>query len=207
MCLPTPVLKPFARLTSTWLESWHPDRFQSDERLRKVAGEHLREVNDAYAILKTRRPPEKQRPQPEQSSTGPRSTSSQGRATVAEDPPSARPDSGRPPAGSPSWPPSPALRHNSSLTLVSRFISNNGGACRSGDCGLGSAVHGGVSISEPATCSEPEHHLDFALPAQNPQSHANYRSAQRGCRGSGDYGQLGKRGWHRSLETGASERP
>jgi curved DNA-binding protein CbpA len=28
---------------------WHPDRFQSDERLRKIAEEHLCEVNAAYA--------------------------------------------------------------------------------------------------------------------------------------------------------------
>jgi hypothetical protein len=31
---------------------WHPDRFQGDERLRRIAEEHLREFNEAYAFLK-----------------------------------------------------------------------------------------------------------------------------------------------------------
>jgi hypothetical protein len=100
---------------------WHPDRFHSDERLRKIAGEHLREVNVAYAALKNHRPPQSQRPRPEQASAGPLFTSSQGSATGAEDPSPSRTDAGRPP----SWSPSPTLRHNSSLTLVLRFISNN----------------------------------------------------------------------------------
>jgi len=31
---------------------WHPDRFQSDARLRQIAGDNLRKINDAYAALK-----------------------------------------------------------------------------------------------------------------------------------------------------------
>jgi hypothetical protein len=31
---------------------WHPDRFQSDARLRQVAEDNLRKINDAYAALK-----------------------------------------------------------------------------------------------------------------------------------------------------------
>jgi len=31
---------------------WHPDRFQSDARLRQVADDNLRKINDAYAVLK-----------------------------------------------------------------------------------------------------------------------------------------------------------
>ena len=31
---------------------WHPDRFQSDERLRRVAEEHLRQINQAYTDLR-----------------------------------------------------------------------------------------------------------------------------------------------------------
>src|SRR5664279_5225340 len=49
---------------------WHPDRFQTDERLRKVAGDHLREVNEAYEALKNYRPPERTCPRPEEASTG-----------------------------------------------------------------------------------------------------------------------------------------
>jgi hypothetical protein len=33
---------------------WHPDRFQSDERLRQIAQDNLRKINDAYAALKDR---------------------------------------------------------------------------------------------------------------------------------------------------------
>ena len=31
---------------------WHPDRFQSDARLRQIAEDNLRKINDAYAALK-----------------------------------------------------------------------------------------------------------------------------------------------------------
>lgn len=36
---------------------WHPDRFQSDERLRKIAEDRFREVNQAYEVLRKYRPP------------------------------------------------------------------------------------------------------------------------------------------------------
>jgi DnaJ domain len=35
---------------------WHPDRFQSDERLRRIAEEHFQQVAEAYAGLKNWRP-------------------------------------------------------------------------------------------------------------------------------------------------------
>src|SRR3954468_2819808 len=34
---------------------WHPDRFQSDSRLRQIAQEHLCEINEAYTQLKSYR--------------------------------------------------------------------------------------------------------------------------------------------------------
>jgi hypothetical protein len=89
---------------------WHPDRFQSDERLRQIAQDHFREVTEAYAVLKNRG-----RPEP---------ASRRDRATVAEEPPPARPDSGRPPEWTSSRARWPAFRRASSLALVSRFISN-----------------------------------------------------------------------------------
>jgi hypothetical protein len=36
---------------------WHPDRFQSDSRLRQIAEEHLCQINLAYSELKNYRPP------------------------------------------------------------------------------------------------------------------------------------------------------
>ena len=102
---------------------WHPDRFQSDERLRKVAEEHLREVNEAYAVLKNHRPPEG-RPRSEQASGGASSASRQDSSSAVEDPPPASPNPGWPPGGSRSWTPAPALRRTSSLALVSRIVSN-----------------------------------------------------------------------------------
>ena len=32
---------------------WHPDRFQADSRLQKIAEERLREINEAYAFLRS----------------------------------------------------------------------------------------------------------------------------------------------------------
>ena len=54
---------------------WHPDRFQSDPRLRLRAQEQLRQINEAYAVLKDRRPPVNGgRPAPEQAAPPPRPT-------------------------------------------------------------------------------------------------------------------------------------
>ena len=88
---------------------WHPDRFQSDERLRQIAQDHFCEVNEAFAVLKRRGQPE---------------PASNGGASVAEDPPPARPDSGRPPKWTSSRTQWPAFRRPRSLALVSRFVSN-----------------------------------------------------------------------------------
>ena len=96
---------------------WHPDRFQADERLRLIAQDHFREVNEAYAVFKNRG-------RPEPASNGARSADTQGGATVAEDPPPVRPDSGRPPKWTSSRTQWPAFRRPSSLALVSRFVSN-----------------------------------------------------------------------------------
>ena len=103
---------------------WHPDRFQADERLRKIAGDHLREVNEAYEVLKKYRSPERPYPRSEQASAGSRSASSPGSATAAEDPSPTRPDLGRPLRGNSSWAPPPTFRRTSSPALVSRFTSN-----------------------------------------------------------------------------------
>ncbi len=53
---------------------WHPDRFHSDERLRKIAEKHLQDVNEAYAALRNHQPPESRKaeaPPPEQPASGP----------------------------------------------------------------------------------------------------------------------------------------
>ena len=103
---------------------WHPDRFQSDERLRQIAQDHLREVNEAYAVLKNHRRPERQHTRPEPASADPRSAGTQGSAAAGEDPPPMRPDSGRPPGWSSPRTPPPAFRRASSLAFVPRFISH-----------------------------------------------------------------------------------
>jgi hypothetical protein len=87
---------------------WHPDRFQSDERLRQIAQDHFCEVNEAYAVLRRRGQPE---------------PASCGGATVTDDPPPVRPDPGRPPKWTSSRTQWPAFRRPSSLAL-SRFVSN-----------------------------------------------------------------------------------
>ena len=102
---------------------WHPDRFQTDERLRQVAGDHLREVNEAYEALKNYRPPERPCSRSEEASAS-GSARSQGSATEAGDPSPARPDPGRPPGWSSSWTPPPSFRRTSSVALVPRFVSN-----------------------------------------------------------------------------------
>ncbi len=39
------------------VQIWHPDRFQSDSRLRKRAENQLRKINEAYRVLKRRQSP------------------------------------------------------------------------------------------------------------------------------------------------------
>jgi hypothetical protein len=63
---------------------WHPDRFQSDDRLRQIADQNLRDINRAFDGLKGYRP--------------------------AAAPPSQDPFSPPPPAGSPPAAPTPPLR-------------------------------------------------------------------------------------------------
>jgi len=67
---------------------WHPDRFQSDEHLRRIAEKHFQEVNRAYTTLKNCRP----------------APAAAGTATAAamEEPPGAPPE--------PAWAPPPAFR-------------------------------------------------------------------------------------------------
>jgi hypothetical protein len=107
---------------------WHPDRFQSDERLRKITEDHLREVNEAYVALKNDRRPESRqgpaRPRPAQTRASSHSTTSRGSAAAVEDPPTARPDSGPPPGWTSSWTPAPSFRRPGFLVRVSRSISN-----------------------------------------------------------------------------------
>ena len=64
---------------------WHPDRFQSDERLRRIAEQHFQQISNAYTTLKSGRP-DRVAPDP------PR-----GRATATEDPPSPPPRPASPP--------------------------------------------------------------------------------------------------------------
>src|SRR5271157_418244 len=76
---------------------WHPDRFQSDEHLRRIAEEHFQEVNRAYTALKNYRPAS--------AAAGAARTAGKANATATatEEPPGAPPE--------PAWgPPPPAFR-------------------------------------------------------------------------------------------------
>ena len=75
---------------------WHPDRFQSDERLRQIAQNNLRQINDAYAALKnghttaSSHGPSQSRPA--EARAGANSAAGQSAATATEDdPPQAAP--------------------------------------------------------------------------------------------------------------------
>jgi len=43
---------------------WHPDRFGDDEKLRRRADEKLKQINQAYELLKNRRPSSRRRSEP-----------------------------------------------------------------------------------------------------------------------------------------------
>jgi hypothetical protein len=73
---------------------WHPDRFQSDERLRRIAEKHFQEVNAAYTTLKN------YRPAPAAASGA--STAGHATAAATAEPPCAPPE--------PAWAPPPAVR-------------------------------------------------------------------------------------------------
>jgi hypothetical protein len=73
---------------------WHPDRFQSDERLRRIAEMHFQEVNGAYTTLKNYRPAP--------AAAGAASSAGNATATAMEEPPCAPPE--------PAWAPPPAFR-------------------------------------------------------------------------------------------------
>ncbi|MEO8373092.1 MAG: J domain-containing protein [Candidatus Solibacter sp.] len=96
---------------------WHPDRFQSDERLREIAGEHLREINDAFAVLKDRGSPGMP-PRQEQANGGGRAAGGQASATATEEPVRTRPEPGRNPTWSSSWAPSPRFGYSRSISLL-----------------------------------------------------------------------------------------
>src|ERR1700687_5145564 len=54
-----------AEIESTYLtlvKVWHPDRFQSDQKLRRAAEEKLKEINAAHEYLNSGPPVEKARP-------------------------------------------------------------------------------------------------------------------------------------------------
>ena len=73
---------------------WHPDRFQSDEHLRRIAEKHFQEVNRAYTTLKNYRPAP--------AAAGAARTAGNATATATEEPPYAPPE--------PAWSPPPAFR-------------------------------------------------------------------------------------------------
>jgi len=75
---------------------WHPDRFQSDARLRRIAEEHFKQVNHAYTTLKNGRP----------SQTATSATRTAGAATTMADPP--HPPH---PPPEPAWTPPPFRNH------------------------------------------------------------------------------------------------
>jgi hypothetical protein len=75
---------------------WHPDRFQADERLRRIAEEHLQQVNQAYAALKNRGPFEAAAGA---ARTGAQRSTGTASAAATEDPPYA------PPKPQPAWTP------------------------------------------------------------------------------------------------------
>jgi hypothetical protein len=103
---------------------WHPDRFQSDERLRKIAGEHLREINEAYAVMKNHRGGERGTDSRwAQDSDGFRPATSGETAAAAGNPPPAQPDLGQPSPWT-YWSPQPSVRRPAYLALLSRHISN-----------------------------------------------------------------------------------
>ncbi len=72
---------------------WHPDRFQSDEHLRRIAERHFQEVTRAYATLKNHRPAP--------AAAGAARTAGNAAATAMEDPPY---------APEPAWAPPSAFR-------------------------------------------------------------------------------------------------
>ncbi|MGA3019070.1 MAG: DnaJ domain-containing protein [Bryobacteraceae bacterium] len=73
---------------------WHPDRFQSDDHLRRIAEEHFQEVNRAYTTLKNYRPAP--------AASGAARTAGNATATATEEPQYAPPE--------PAWSPPPAFR-------------------------------------------------------------------------------------------------
>lgn len=88
---------------------WHPDRFQSDEHLRRIAEKRLQEINGAYATLKNYRPaPAAASAASTASAAGAASTAStasaagNATATATAEPPCAPPE--------PAWTPPPAFR-------------------------------------------------------------------------------------------------
>ena len=68
---------------------WHPDRFQSDEHLRRIAEKHFQDVTRAYTKLKNCRPAP--------AAAGAARTAGTATATAVEEPPGAPPE----PAGAP----------------------------------------------------------------------------------------------------------
>src|ERR1035438_9925536 len=68
---------------------WHPDRFQSDEHLRRIAEKHFQDVTRAYTKLKNCRPAP--------AAAGAARTAATATATAVEEPPGAPPE----PAGGP----------------------------------------------------------------------------------------------------------
>jgi len=88
---------------------WHPDRFQSDERLRRIAEEHFQQVSQAYTALKHRGPA--------QAASASRYAAEGATAAATEDPPDEPPQpvwrrNPRQAAGRPwiQWPVRPRLR-------------------------------------------------------------------------------------------------
>jgi len=100
---------------------WHPDRFQSDERLRKIAQERLREINEAHSILKRFRPAAAGPAVQAQAAAGSRPETRSATAAATEEPPPA--DSWRPSPAS-SWARPRPFRSFISVTPWLGLLSN-----------------------------------------------------------------------------------
>ena len=100
---------------------WHPDRFQSDERLRRIAQEHLREINEAWSILRSSRPAAAGPAAQAQAAAGSRPDTRSATAAATEEPPPANPWR---PSPAPSWTHPRPFRSSISVTPWLRLLSN-----------------------------------------------------------------------------------
>lgn len=183
---------------------WHPDRFHSDERLRRVAEEHLREVNEAYSVLKNSRsgaarqsPPG---PQSAQTSTHARSTAGSASASATEEPP---------PEWTTSYTPPRPVRRSDSFGRVLGFLSNKAAYTAMLAVLLAVPIMAVSRLASLLRVPSLDNNVNSPLTFQ-PKILSPMRiidPPERRCRGSRCTYQLGSRGRRRSLEVGALQCP